>query len=138
MGKVGETVGIDESLIQVKRLLNMVPRVKVTFLQDYGPDGTCMTLKIRLQKSLACIAHFAIMANGEVSVDYKPGQPDGEWFDAAGLRYILWLPTDPEPVTPPSRLQIMGIFLARELKALGLLDPAESDRLQRAWNAVVE
>src|SRR5690242_17659838 len=104
-----------------------------------GKDGTRLCLDIRSQESLACLAAIAYGANTELFVDATllGGRRLGQRFDPAGLRYSLWVPTDPPPVTPPSRLQILGIFLARELKARGLVDVAEANRLQRAWNAVV-
>jgi hypothetical protein len=34
-------------------------------------------------------------------------------------------------------MQIFGIFMARDLKALGLLPASQSNELQKQWNAVI-
>jgi hypothetical protein len=44
----------------------------------------------------------------------------------------------PDDGSPPSQLEIFGIFLARDLKATGLIPASEADELQRGWNAVVK
>ncbi len=125
-----------ESLSEVERLLQMLPGVKVEMSNPWV-DGIKLRLAVS-QESLALLAHSADFSNVDLFVGtVEPPRRFGERCDPEGLRYILWVPNDPGPVMPPSRLQKIGLFLACELKVRGLLDAAELDRLQTKWNAVV-
>jgi hypothetical protein len=127
----------DETLAHVESLLSRTPEVEVETCNP-GPDATLLELVVWSMESLAWLAHIATFANVELLVGTVPSARRwGEPFDPAELRYTLWVPNDPEPVMPPSRLQKIGLFLARELKLRGLLDAVQADRLQKDWNATV-
>jgi hypothetical protein len=130
-------VEFEESLAQVQRLLCMLPGVEVASVRC-GPRFTDIALAIQSQDSLGRLAHIIGAANVMLSVEPasqsrtygSPGCPED-------LRYALRVPQNPKRWTPPTTLQTVGIFLARELKALKLLSADESDRLQVAWNAAI-
>jgi hypothetical protein len=131
-------MGFEETVDQVAKLLPLMPGVEVIDVYECDPEGAKFTLVIHSQESLVRLALITIASNSELAVSVaKPGN----WYQGPeDLRYVLVAMDDPgsltEPFLPPTILQKVGIYLARDLKAARLLDPAEADRLQRAWNAV--
>jgi hypothetical protein len=118
-------------------LLGLLPGVEVVWVRQ-SPHLTRLGMAIRSQESLACVAWFTFAANLLLVVETEDNpRRDGAAYDPAALRYDLRAASEPEDAGPPSRLEVMGIYLARELKKRGLLAPSEADNLQGAWNAVV-
>lgn len=129
-------VNFEESLLQVQRLLGLLPGVEVSWVRR-APSLIRIGMAISSQESLACLAHLSFAANVLVAVEtISSTKRYGDPCDPNELRYELRFPKEAEPGEPPTWMQVMGIFLARELKARQLLDPREADQLQVAWNAV--
>jgi hypothetical protein len=128
----------DETVDQVLKLLPLVPGVEVMNSYEYEPVGAKFTLVIHCQESLVRLAHIAIASNSYLCVSVK--SPGSGYQGPESLRYVLVAEDEPESLSesmlPPTILQKVGIYLARELKAMRLLDPEEADRLQVGWNAV--
>jgi hypothetical protein len=124
-----------ESLEQVKRLLGLLPGVEVVWTQQ-SPSLVRLGLAVRSPRSLARLAHITYAANVLLVVEVDWGWR-GKVDDPECVRYDLRIPPNPERTEPPTTLQIVGIYLARDLKATQLLDAEEADRLQEAWNAMV-
>jgi hypothetical protein len=120
-----------ESLSHVERLLTMLPGVEIAW-----KHRDRFLMKISSQESLACLATISYAANVLLVVesDWRKFTAGGA-HDPEGIRYEFRFQVEPESANPPSRLQVVGIFLARELKARGLLPAQEADSLQEAWNA---
>jgi len=131
------TVEHDESLTHVKRLLELMPGVKVVWVQE-SPKHTCIGMTIQSQETLACMVHMSFAANTLLTVGTDvPQRTCGVPADPEGIRYVLRINKETDSFEPPSQLQLLGIFLARELKARNLLGAGESAQLQIAWHAKV-
>lgn len=117
-------------------------------------DTTPQDLQIGLLKLPCCLGMAAIVGctakeggvpydsnhvtfcNAEIGVELAA--PPCEYGEAApAVRYRLRLTHDKDPMCTPSQLEVLGVFLARDLKALGLIEASRADDLQRHWNAVV-
>jgi len=92
--------------------------------------------RIALLDSLRRIDYFAIMANMRHLTLWGIGPPIVYGATANPLEVRIKATHDREAAGIPSQLETFGVFLARDLKALGRLPAEESDGLQRRWNAV--
>ena|SRR5580700_732206 len=125
----------DESLMQVKRLLELLPEVKVVWTRT-SPTRIRLCLAIKSPHSLALLAHVARASNVGLGVEVA-WHWHGDKDDPECIWYDIRIPKEVTPYDPPT-LQIVGIYLARYLKKQGRLDASEADALQRTWNAEVE
>jgi hypothetical protein len=125
-----------ESLDCVVELLRALPGVVVHRHWCTEADAH-LVLALESLPSLAIIVQHATFSNRPVEVMFHgpPGLRD-QPADIKKLRYLLQF-SILDDNAPPSPLQTFGIFLARHLKALGLLTPQRADDLQRQWNAAV-
>lgn len=126
----------DDSLAHVKRLLGLLPGVKLTWVQK-GPSLLRLGLVIDDSRSLAILAHIVVATNVPMNVEVAWDCPGGH-DDPDCVRYDWRVPIETSPFGPPSNLQMIGGMLARELKDRGLLPAEETDQLLRAWNFAVE
>ena len=122
----------EESLSQVARLLTTLPGVSIVW-----KHRDRFLMQISSQESLARLETISYAANVSLVVesDWRPFMP-GDIPDPKSIRYEFRFPVEQDSAEPPSRLQVVGILLARELKARQLLAAQEADSLQQAWNAV--
>lgn len=102
-----------------------------------------IALDIQSQKSLAHLTYLITMSNLpslQVHMQDFPEEVDDLHAinDSGTVRYELRVPAAQLRGDTPNYLQILGIFLARDLKSMKLITPEESDRIQSEWNAVVE
>jgi hypothetical protein len=126
----------DDSLVQVKRLLGLLPGVTLAWVQK-TPTHLRLGLAINDACSLATLAHIVVAANVPMNVEVAWDCP-GEHDDPSCVRYDWRVPIEAGPFDPPSELQLVGGMLARKLKHRGLLNAEEADRLLRAWNFALE
>jgi hypothetical protein len=126
----------DDSLAHVKRLLGLLPGVKLTWVQK-GPTLVRLGLAVDDPKSLAILAHVVVAANVPMNVEVAWDCPGGH-DDPGCIRYDWRVPIESSPFDPPSNLQLIGGMLARKLKDRGQLSADEADQLLRAWNFAVE
>lgn len=124
---------------QVAALLELLPGVAVISASaSADPPSTHIAMRIVSLESFARVVHYCSVGVN-IAVDVRPGgQPleIGRPFDVGNLRYHIDIP-ELAGSEPPSRIQILGILLARDLKHLQLMDRADADALQIAWKAVV-
>jgi hypothetical protein len=126
----------DDSLAHVKRLLGLLPGVKLTWAQK-GPTLLRLGLAIDDARSLAILAHVVVAANVPMNVEVAWDCPGGH-DDPGCVRYDWRVPIESAAFDPPSNLQMIGGMLARKLEDRGLLPMEEADQLLRAWNFAVE
>jgi hypothetical protein len=121
----------EESLSHVERLLTTLPGVEIAWKHKER-----FLMEISSQESLACLATISFAANVTlvVETDWRSFKAGSTW-DPKSIRYEFQFPVESESINPPSRIQVVGILLARELKERGLLPADEADSLQKAWNA---
>ncbi|MCY2963987.1 MAG: hypothetical protein NT069_10140 [Planctomycetota bacterium] len=122
----------DDSLVQLKRLLLLLPGVELAWLQSRRSVAR-IGLAVTDLHSLAILAHVSRDANVElcVEVDWScTGKPDD---DPNCVRYDLRLPIESAPYLPPSKVQMVGGFLAKKLRKRGLLPAGEADQLLLEW-----
>jgi len=123
-------MGRDETLARLVKLLKCLPEVQMAWAQN-EPDYTSIALMVNSQDSLALLlAECAFTNTPLLKVKLSGLRPVPQ-----EIRYILEVPEPPEGAPTPTELQFVGIFLARDLKARKLINPDESDEMQRAWNA---
>src|SRR5262245_45001401 len=125
------TMDFDATLSHVQQLLTLLPGVEISLSGE-----SQIVMAVRTSETLALLAYISAAANLRVLVvsGAALGRRYGEVLDPETLRYVLRFPKESDTDQRPSGLEIMGIYLARELKARGLLDPEESARLQVAWH----
>jgi hypothetical protein len=126
----------DDTLKHVKRLLGLLPGVKMTWVQK-GPTLLRLGLAIDDPRSLASLAHIVVAANVPMNVVVAWDCP-GAHDDPHCVRYDWRIPIESSAFDPPSNLQLIGGMLARKLRNRGLLSAEEADQLLRAWNFAVE
>jgi len=126
----------DDSLAHVKRLLGLLPGVKLAWVQK-GPTLFRLGLAIDDASSLAILAHVGVAANVPLNVEVAWDCPGGH-DDPYCVRYDWRVPIETSSFDPPSNLQMIGGMLARKLKGRGLLSAEEADQLLRAWSFAVD
>jgi hypothetical protein len=128
----------ERTLAEVKRLLNQMPGVEV--IEIVGPPAhKTLSLAVRSPTSLARLAHITGWANVRfgVSVDeYRKANGGLNKSDPAGILYRIEIPglREPEPNEPATTLQILGIYLADDLREQGILEEDEARRLEMMFN----
>jgi hypothetical protein len=126
----------DESPAAVARLLALLENVEV---QNFWQRDGLVHFQIRIGSidSLGRIAQHAQFANLPTLTIHSAGTPAKHGEPVTLPQLQVSASNEPYDERPPSDLEIFGIFLARDLKALGRLPAGAADRLQRGWNAVV-
>jgi hypothetical protein len=130
----------DDTTAHVARLLGCFP--DVTVHSAVHSDKECKTyicLGIGSLQSLARLVHHCQCgANLGLHICTAGAKLEyGKPLDEDHFRYYITAPDDDGRSSfdnPPARLHILGIYLARDLKHLGLLAPDESDKLQMEWH----
>jgi len=127
----------DETLNHVKRLLQLLPGVRIAWVQK---STTCFRIGLAIgdAHSLAILAHIAVASNVPMGLEVAWDCPGVRHDDAECVRYDWRIPVETGPFDPPSELQLVGGILARRLKDRGLLPKSEADQLLRAWSFAVE
>jgi hypothetical protein len=133
MNDAEDVMDTDASLLQVKRLLGLMPGVEVVWAQQ-APSLIRLGLAVRSPTSLARLAHITFAANVLLVVEVDWGW-EGDKDDPERVRYDLRVPRDQESTDPPSTLEVVGIYLARYLMECGRLASDEAIGLLRAWNS---
>ncbi len=126
----------DESPAAVARLLALLEGVEV---QTVLERELCVTMRVRVASidSLSRIDQHATFANMHRLTIRSVGPPAPYGAAANPLEAEFAATHDRQTDGTPTQLEIFGIFLARDLKALGRLPADEADCLQRGWKAVV-
>lgn len=128
----------EHTLAEVKRLLNLMPGVEV--VQILGPPAhKTLSLAISSPQSLARIAHSTAWANVRLGVgidQYREANGELSAYDPAGILYHVHIdgPREPEPNGTSTTLQILGLYLAADLRELGILTEGDADRLRLMFN----
>ena len=130
----------EDTVSNVSRLLACFPGVTVhSAVHSDNERKTYISLRITSLQSVVRLAHhcqaganvrFALFSGGEPLHYGKP-------FDESRAHYSMVFPDDDGRGSfsnPPAPLQILGIYLARDLKYLGLLAPEDADKLQTEWH----
>jgi hypothetical protein len=128
----------ERTLAEVKRLLNLMPGVEVVEIH-FNPAGTTISLSIGSPRSLARLAHLPHCVNFVMSVGidhYHEANGELSASAPAGILYRMLIdgPREPEPDGFSTKLQILGIYLAADLRDLGILTEGEADRLSVLFN----
>jgi hypothetical protein len=130
----------DDTVSNVSRLLACFPGVTVhSAVHSDKESKTYISLRITSLQSVVRLAHHC-KAGANVGFDlFSGGEPlrYGKPFDESRVHYSIVVPDDDGRGSfnnPPAPLQILGIYLARDLKHLGLLAPDDADKLQTEWH----
>lgn len=126
----------EESPAAVARLLGLLAGVEVRNVWQ-GELEVTMRVRIASIDSLSRIDQHGTFANMHRLTIRSVGPPAPHGAAANPLEAEFSATHDRQTDGAPTQLEIFGIFLARDLKALGRLPAEEADRLQRGWNAVV-
>jgi hypothetical protein len=127
-----------ESLDHVASLLGTLPGIVVE--KKGCAEGVArLWMRVTSLDSLALIVRDMTFANGGPCDVHYIGPPGryGDESEAHKLQFRLAFSTAGSEADPPSTLQIFGIFLARQLKAAGLVSPQYADDLQGRWNGAI-
>jgi hypothetical protein len=128
----------EHTLLEVRRLLNLMPGVKV--IEVVGPPANkTLSLAVHSLPSLARLAHMTGWANVRFGVgvdEYRKANGELSKSDPTGLLYQIGIPGphEPEPGGHATTLQILGIHLADDLREQGILEKEEARRLMVAFN----
>ncbi len=122
----------EETLARLAKLLGCLPGVQVAWASN-KPEAMSIGLVIDSCESLALLAREGAFANTPPLRVWLAGTV----ADPRDIRYILEVPEALGVGHRLTPLQILGVFLARDLKARGLMPTEEADEMQIAWNAVV-
>jgi hypothetical protein len=124
------------TLAEVKRLLELLPGVRVRRAWR-TPEDIHIRLAIAQYDSLARLACCTAGANVGIRLwSESPSEPESERSNPEHLRYELRIRNHPESPGPPTNLQVLGVFLVRELNRSGTLGRIEANRLLGAWNTM--
>ncbi len=122
----------EETLVRLVRLLGCLPGVQVAWASN-EPHQTSIGLLIDSQDSLALL----VRAGADANTPSLKVKLRGSEAGPGNLRYVLEVEESSGKGHRLTPLQVLGIFLARDLKAHGLIPAEESDELQRSWDAKV-
>lgn len=127
-----------ETLKNLKKLLEAFSDVKIVY-EIKGTGKIFIDFRTSSKNTLARIACACEASNVLMTVGAPPGFPSGygKPVDSKKLYYRICIPTDDDESDPPTTMQILGINLARDLKALELISVEESNSLQKEWNAMI-
>lgn len=132
----------DEAVAHVTRLLEAYPGVKVDVAVHHSEvRNSYFRLIVTSISSLArLLNHSSAGANLRTKVRSRPCSfRAGQTYDDC-VQLAFDAPDDGDDsfAEPPAQpLQILGIFLARDLKHLKLIPADEADRLQKAFHGEV-
>lgn len=136
---------VESSLDHVSRLIEAYPDVQLrkTWIID---DFSVIEFRTLSLISLARITYAAAASNVGVSVvppySFKYGAPYsessgyGKEMNSSELNYRIRVEHVMGGDSPPSDLQTLGIFMARDLEALGLISEEKLDFLMKSWRGV--
>lgn len=125
-----------ESLDTVALLLMKYPGVSSA--AGFAVDVTTVSIHFRCSnfESLKAIGSCAVAANVPVSL----WNPDSSLcYEEPGVEdcpFSVVVEDECLEDGPPSASQIFGVFLARDLKVRGIIEPEFSELLQSKWNSV--
>ena len=126
----------EQSFEDIAFLLNLYPGVSFANVIRCEDDHIRIRFRCHSIESLKKIVDCAVGAN----VGIKIGPPDVRWSEEPegfeDLCFYIQIQNDWTDYAPPSRSQIFGVFLARNLKATGGLAADRFVTLQKGWNAV--
>lgn len=133
----------DEAIVHVTRLLEAYPEVKVEVAGHRADlqDSYFVLIVTSISSLVRLLDHCESGANLETRVTTR-GRPcrSGKPYDPSELRMEFTATDDGYEsfAKPPAQpLQVLGVFLARDLKYLKLIPAEEADRLQKAFHGVV-
>jgi len=131
-----EAMDVESSQDHVRELIETYPDVQVRSAEIIG-DFSVIEFFTPSIDSLARLSHVAWASNAVITVapPYSEKLRYGKEMNSSELVYQLKL----EPVfenSPPSQLQIFGIFMARDLEAFGLISEEKLDFLMKSWKGV--
>ncbi|MEJ2038156.1 MAG: hypothetical protein P8X55_04395 [Desulfosarcinaceae bacterium] len=128
----------NETLKNLKKLLEAFPDVKI--VDEISGDGKIfLDFRTSSKNTLARIAYACEASNVVMEVGAPPvfqygyGKP----IYAQNLYYRICIPVGDDESDPPTTMQVLGIYLARDLKALELISVEVSNALQKEWNAMI-
>jgi|GEM_PF-3034841 len=126
------------TLGQVKNLLNLLPGVEVVEVHC-SPDHTYLGFASQSLQSLARLAHTARDANVRLTVGvnaYREANGGLQREDPAVILYRIEVPGRREAKSEESSttLQILGIYLSKDLREQGLLGEDEAEQLVMRFN----
>jgi hypothetical protein len=124
-------MGREETLDRLVSLLGCLPGVQVAWAHN-RPEVTSIGMRIDSQESLFLLVRAAGDANTPSLKVELTGKNEG-----GDIRYVLDVPESLGRGHGLTPLEILGVFLARDLKALRLIPPEEADEMQRGWKAAV-
>ena len=125
----------NETFETIRKLIEAFPDVEI--VDAFRNDSTTyVDFRTSSKNTLARIAYACESSNVLIAV----GAPDfqygyGEPIDSNGLYYRICVP-DSDESNPPTIMQALGIFMARDLKALKLISDKFSNDIQEKWNAM--
>ena len=133
---------VESSQDHVKRLIEAYPDVQVRSAKFLG-DFSVIEFHTSSISTLSRIAYAAAASNVRVDVvppysfhygaPYSDNSGYGKEMNSSELNYRMKLKHVMEGC-PPSELQILGIFMARDLEALGLVSEENLDFLMKNWS----
>ena len=116
-------------------LLNLYPGVNAAVAYRCEDGKVQIRFRCRSFDSLKAIAECCLGgANEGIAVGPPWARFSSETTDCDDLPFIVSIANDWSAEAPPSQSQIIGIFLARDLKQRGLLAADLSHALQKGWN----
>ena len=132
---------VKNSLDHVSRLIETYPDVRVRNVEISG-DFAVIEFHTPALSSLSRISYAAGASNENVIVvppysfhygyPYSENSGYGKEMNSSELNYRIRIKHVMEGC-PPSELQILGIFMARDLEALGLVSEEKLDFLMKSW-----
>ena len=127
-----------ETIENVKKLVAAFPDVKIVHELNCK-DKIYIDFRTSSKNTLARIAYACEASNVVMEVGAPPlfQYGYGKSIDSHNLYYRICIPIDDDELDPPTTLQVLGIYMARDLKALKLISVEESNSLQKEWNAMI-
>lgn len=128
----------ERSLAEVVRLLNMLPGVEVVRVH-VSPTYKALDLAVLSLESLARLAHMTSWANVRFCIGinwYRRANGGLSKSDPSGVLYRIEIPTphEPAPGDSATTLQIVGIYVADDLREQRILAEDETERLRLVFN----
>ena len=127
-----------ETLKIIEKLLTSLPGIDIFETMIHSQE-IFIDFRVKSLCSLGRITWAADKSNIPVNVEaFRFSGKYGEKFNPdENLQFIIRIPENKNIEDPPTKLQEFGIFLVRDLKALGLIKAEEANNLQKEWNAVI-
>lgn len=127
---------VESSQDHVREFPDTYPDVQVRSVEIVG-DFSVIEFFTSSIDSLAHLSHVAWASNAVITVvpPYSEKLRSGKEMNSSELAYDLKLEHVFED-SPPSQLQIFGIFMARDSEAFGLISEEKLDFLMKSWRGV--